>query len=191
MERATAAVWAIALTAALMQTGHAASAKKQVDDFDGATRVWIDPHGLNCGMTMVCPSLGARWSSNEPDAAVLSIELLNTYAPITGAQLNIGGQFVDLVPLTHETRYSHSGGAPGVAPTRRSNQDYLVPLEMVGLIANGASVKLRLSTADGFVDGVVIDGGKASKAHGAMQRFMAQVPYQPKASAPVAAEPGP
>lgn len=165
----------------------ASNAKIKTDDFDGATRVWVDPHGLNCGMTMICASLGARWTSKEPDAAVLAVEVINTYSAVTGVKLNIDGSFLDLQPLNEPTRFSHNGGAPGVAPVRYSTKDYLIPLEMVGVLLAAKDVKVRVSTADGFIDGTLIDGKKDSKAAGALGRFWKLVPYRPAASAPVPA----
>lgn len=181
------AVLATLLLLAAAAPSLASDAKMKTDDFDGATRVWVDPHGLNCGMTMICASLGARWTDKEPDAAVLAVEVINTYSAVTGVTLNIDGSFLDLKPLDETTRYSHNGGAPGVAPVRYSSKDYLIPLELVGVILAAKGVKVRVSTADGFIDGTLIDGRKDSKAAGALGRFWRLVPYRPAPTAPAPA----
>jgi hypothetical protein len=165
----------------------ASDAKIKTDEFDGATRVWIDPHGLNCGMNMICPLLGARWTSKAPGAAVLAVEVVNTYSAITGVRLNIDGSFLDLQPIDEPTRFKNNGGAPGVAPVRYSTKDYLIPLELVEAILAAKDVKVRVSTADGFVDGALIGGKKNSKAAGALGRFWKLVPQRPAASAPTPA----
>ena len=169
------------LVLGLLASGAAygADAKVAKDNFDGATRVWVDPHGLDCGMAMVCPMLGARWTSNEPADAVLEVEVLNAYAAIEGAKLNVDGEFIDLVPLDAEamTKFKSNVGIAGGAPvTRRSTRDYLVPLSLVQKLVAAGDVKLRVLTADGAVDGTLSGGKKPSKAQGALQRFIAKVP---------------
>lgn len=167
----------------------ASDAKIKTDDFDGATRVWVDPHGLECGMTMICPSLGAQWKSTKPDMAVLNVQLINTYAAITGVKLNVDGSFIDLLPTDDPTRFTNNGGAAGVATVRYSSKDYLVPLELVEKLLAAKDVKMRVLTADGFVDGNLIGGKKSSKAAGALSRFWNRVPYRPAPSAPAGAQP--
>ena len=162
-------------------SAYAADAKIATDDFDGATRVWVDPHGLDCGMTMVCPMVGARWSSNQPGDAVLEIEVLNAYAAIEGAKLNIDGEFIDLAPLDAAslTKFrSNVATAAGAPVSRRSSRDYLVPLSLVQKIVAAGDVKLRVLTAEGVVDGALSGGKRPSKAQGALQRFIAKVPAQ-------------
>lgn len=172
--------FAVALAATLWATGSAsafaADAKMQVDEFDGATRVWVDPHGMDCGWAMVCASLGARWSSAEQDAAVLRVELVNTYSSITGITLNIDGQLVELQPLGDMTKFRNTGYVAGASTVRLSSKDYLVPLDLVRRLIEAKSVKARVSTDDGFVDAVMSGGKKPTKARGALERFWAKVP---------------
>lgn len=160
-------------------SAYAADAKIATDDFDGATRVWVDPHGLDCGMQMVCPTVGARWTSSQPGDAVLEVQVVNAYAAIEGAKLNIDGEFIDLAPLDAAamTRFKSNVEIAGGAPVmRRSTRDYLVPLALVQKIIAAGDVKLRVLTADGAVDGRLSGGKKPSKALGALQRFVAKVP---------------
>lgn len=168
------------LFVALLAAGsaHAADAKIETDAFDGATRVWVDPHGLDCGAQMVCPLLGARWTSGRKDEAVLQVEVVNVYAGIRGAALNVGGEIIELVPLDEgaATRFtSNVQTAAGAPVSRRSSRDYLVPLALVRKIADAPSVKVRVYTAEGTVDGTLAGGKKPAKAYGALQRFVAKV----------------
>lgn len=170
----------LALMALLTIAGAASAsdAKVATDSFDGATRVSIDPHGLDCGMQMVCPLVGARWTSNRKDEAVLQVEVINAYAAIRGVQLNVDGEILELAPLDQSgTRFDSNVATAGRAPvTRYSSRDYLVPLALVPKLLAAQSVKLRVVTADGTVDGTLSGGKKPSKAFGALQRFMAKVP---------------
>lgn len=171
------------LLAMLLVAGsaYAADAKIATDDFDGATRVWIDPHGLDCGMSMVCPMLGARWTSRQPNEAVLQVEVINAYAAIQGAKLNIDGELIELQPLDSgaATKFSSNVDIAAGAPVaRRSARDYLVPLALLNRLQAAQSVKVRVATADGVVDGTFSGGKKPTKAAGALQRFMAKVPAQ-------------
>lgn len=167
----------------LMAAGsaYAADAKIATDDFDGATRVWVDPHGLDCGMTMVCPMLGARWTSRLPNEAVLQVEVINAYAAIQGAKLNIDGEIIDLQPLDAAAATKFSSNvqiAAGAPVSRRSSREYLVSLDLVKRIQSAQSVKVRVVTAEGVVDGTLSGGKKPSKAQGALQRFIGKVPAQ-------------
>lgn len=169
------------LLAALLASGsaYAADAKIETDAFDGATRVTVEPHGLACGSNMVCPMLGARWTSNRAGEAVLQVEVVNAYAGIRGVTLNVDGEMVELTPLEDgaATRYSSNAAIAAGAPvSRRSSRDYLVPLALVQKLLAASSVKARVQTVDGFVDGELSGGKKPSKAYGALQRFVAKVP---------------
>src|SRR5690606_31363564 len=110
-------LFAILLAAGSAQ---AADAKLAKDDFDGATRVWVDPHGLDCGMTMVCPLLGARWTSKLPDEAVLEVQVINAYAAIRTVKLNIDGEFIDLQATdpADATRFSNNVDQLAGLPSR-------------------------------------------------------------------------
>lgn len=168
--------------ASALATGsaHASDATVTKDRFDGATRVSINPHGLNCGMTMLCAAVGAQWSSKDPDAAVLEFEVLNSYSAIDGAKLNIDGKIVDLQAVDNPTRYERVDTARGVTPMRLSKKGFLVPMSLVRDILAAQSCQVRVSTADGTIDGTLIDGKKNSKALGALQRFVAKVPANEK-----------
>lgn len=159
----------------------AAKAKTAVDEFDGAQRVWIDPHGLECGSSMVCPLFGARWTSKRQDEAVLEVEVINAYASIQGVKLNMDGEFLDLAPLNASTptKLSNNGFVAGAQTTRSSSRDYLISLELVQQILAAKSVKVRITTADGFIDATLSGGKKPTLGFGALQRFWDAVPYRP------------
>ena len=177
------------LFALLLASGmaHGLEPKIAKDDFDGATRVWITPHGLDCGGAMSCFALGARWTSNEKDAAVLELQTLNVgYVGVEGIKLNIDGQMVELKPFG-ETKYNSpdSGLSPQLREMlRTSTRDFLMPLELVQVVLDAKSVKVRVMTRDGFIDGTLSGGKKPSKAAGALSRFIAKVPYQPAKTSP-------
>lgn len=174
----------LALLLLLSDTAAAARAHMATDDFDGATRVWIDPHGLDCGWQMVCASVGARWTSKAPEAAVVTAELLNEYASVTALHLNIDGTIVELQPTSTPTRFEGRGGARGAPAMRTSGRDFVVPMQMLQDILAANSVKVRVNTSDGFVDGTMADGRRKSKAAAALARFWAKLPDRLPAGSP-------
>jgi len=169
---------ALALSACGTTVGHAA--REKTSTFDGSRSVWIDAHGTNCGMSMVCDGVGAEWLSTAKDLALLDIEFYGDYRNITGAELNIDGQ---IIQLNHQdpagtdfrndsTDYSN----PGLTEMERvSQQRFTVPLSLIRRIEASHSVKLRLYLDHLTVDSIIIDGDKTSKAYYALGRFLAKV----------------
>jgi len=156
----------------------AAKAKTAVDEFDGAQRVWIDPHGLDCGMRMVCASFGARWTSSYPDEAVLVVEVVNEYVAIESVALNIDGAVHVLEPLeaSRPTSFRNLGVRARAPVARFSTKDFSIPLDLAQAMLAAQSVKVRVTTAGGLVDATFAGGRKATKARGALERFLALVP---------------
>lgn len=173
-----------ALMLLLSDTAAAAKANMATDDFDGATRVWIDPHGLDCGWQMVCASVGVRWTNKAPEAAVVTIELLNDYASVTALHINIDGTIVELQPLATPTRFEGRGGARGVPAMRVSSREFMVQMQMLRDVLAANNVKVRISTSDGFIDGTLADGRRKSKAAAALARFWARLPDRLPAASP-------
>lgn len=156
-------------------------AKTSTSTFDGSRSVSIEPHGTNCGMSMVCSSLGAEWNSRLKDQAMLVVECMGDYSSIDAASLNIDGEIIPLqsrVLTDYSNNMADSGANHSAAMdqlTRTSTRRYSVPLSLINRIAAAHSVKLRVVTSQVTIDSVVIDGSKDSKAYHALGRFLAQV----------------
>lgn len=169
MIRAAAFVAAVSAALAGCTTTSGSAPQVSRSGFDGARVVSIQAHGLAC-RDMLCPGLGAEWNSRRPDMAVLSVHLFNAYAPITGAELSIGGRpAVRLHDPIMPTGLSYSGGM------RQSSQAFAVPMALVREIAASDRAWLRVLTTSGAVEEAIVDGGTDSKALHALRRFVGQV----------------
>lgn len=187
---------ALALAAAVL-TGvtHASDARVSIDDFDGTTRVRVNPHGMSCAWSEPCFLVGADWNSKRPDVAILVVEFMGAYTPIKAAALNIDGEVVPLSPPHQLTDYGQgivfTPGTynPALAQAgRTSTQGFDVPLAVLQRVLAARTVKMRIIVAQGNIDARLIDSDKTSKAYGALQRFWAKVPHSTALVAP--AEPG-
>jgi len=141
--------------------------------YDGARVVTISPHGGAC-TSMLCPMLGAQWTSKAPDLAVVTVRVSGAYLPINGARLMIDGKETALQPLPGVTNFA--APIPGV---RESSRDFTVPLATVRALAGAQKAWLRVGTTDGGTEVAIIDGATDSKALHAMRRFLAQVDGKP------------
>lgn len=137
--------------------------------FDGARVVNIAGHGAACRQAL-CPGLGAQWNSRAPDTAILTVYLFNEFRGITGAELSIDGQQVELHPTQALTNFSRPGDA-----VRESRLDFAVPMTVVRSITSAQKAWLRVRTTDGYVEDAIIDGPTDSKAFHALKRFLAAV----------------
>ena len=148
------------------------SARTYQGGFDNARRVSVDPHGLQCGMSMVCGGLGAQWTSADPENVIVLVNIFNDYRAITGAALDIDGEKVALGDNQALTTFR--APTPGSA-MRESRKAFNVPLTIVRRIPSANRVWVRIYTTDGYIDGAVIDGDRDSKAFHALKRFIASV----------------
>lgn len=183
----------IAATLLAAGTAHASDAKSATDDFDGATRVWVDPHGMSCGWTDLCYSVGAEWNSKRPDVAILVVEFMGAYTPVKAAAFNIDGELVPLAPPHGQTAFGQGiAFTPGTynpalaAGGRTSTQGFDIPLPVLQRVLSAKVVKMRIIIAEGNVDARMIDSEEASKAYRALQRFWEKLPYHPAPTAPAA-----
>jgi hypothetical protein len=164
------------------------NARSSISTFDGARVVSIDPHGTNCGMSMVCSLLGAQWSSNQPDRVQLVVSTMGEYASIQMAGLNIDGTIIPLADSAQLTQYTQSMSQTpetyNVAAAqlgRTSTRSFIAPLALVDRILAARSVKMRVQTDGVTIDSIIFEGDKDSKAHHALERFIAQVRSAPAA----------
>jgi hypothetical protein len=155
-------------------------ARTSVSTFDGSRSVSIEPHGTNCGMSMVCTLVGAEWNSKHPEQAFLIIEYMGSYTSIQAAALNVDGQIIPISPEKGEsTQFSnpeeYSGNLGLTQLARTSDRYFPVPLALIERISSSKSVKLRVRISETTIDSVIIDGQKDSKAFYALQRFLKEI----------------
>lgn len=137
--------------------------------FDGARVVNIAPHGAACTTTL-CTGLGAQWSSNRRDQAIVTVAVWGDYSPIAGAALNVDGTVHTFNVSPATTDFS----AP-VTGMRQSTRSFVVPLATVRAIAASQKTWLRVMTPGGSLEHAIIDGATDSKAYHALKRFLAEV----------------
>lgn len=167
MKRIAAAV-VVALAGCANTTGTGPT--ESVSGFDGARVVNINGHAAAC-RNMLCPGLGAQWSSARPESVIVTVHLFNEWRPITSAKVNVGGRTVELKPLAGAiTTFSKPGD-----PIRQSNRDFSASLALVRELAADGRSWLRVGTPDGYIEDAIIDGPTDSKALHALRRFLAQV----------------
>lgn len=159
------------------------AARSSVSKFDNSRDVWIAPHGANCGMTMVCTMIGAEWNSAHPHDAALQVQVFGAYTAIRAAEVRIDGQTYVLQPDHDTTHFSNpmlNSGNPGLATTtEQSDRYYATTLGFVRRMATATDVRLRVVTGDGTIDSIITSADADSKAHHALQRFLAKVDGAP------------
>ena len=142
--------------------------KESRSGFDGARIVQISPHGATCP-NIPCVSLGAHWSSANPEGALLIVRISGTtYSGIRRVEFNIDGTIT-----AHEAKGSLTRFSPGTG-LRESEQTFGTRLEVIRRIAEARRAWVRVYTNDGYIEDAIIDGEKDSKALHALRRFLAQ-----------------
>lgn len=145
------------------------SAKINRSGFDGAKSVSINGHSNAC-KTIICTGLGAQWTTNNPDYAVLVVYLFNEIKGIHGAQLSIDNKKYDLQIMNTMTDFNDLRAA-----TKESRQLFAVRLDLIRQIINSRNVWLRIQTNSGYIENAVVDGDIDSKAYHALKRFITAV----------------
>lgn len=160
---------ALALTACALPA-LATAPEVSRSDFDGATRVQVDAHGVKCGWTdAACPMLGAQWTSAEPQLVMLDVELYNGRATPMTLTLMLDGERV-VLPASAIGGYERRVGS-GTPQTWRA---FACSRGILDAIVAARDVKVRVGTRLGNYDGGVT-GSKAGKA---LQQFAVEVRRQ-------------
>lgn len=134
--------------------------------FDGSKRVSIEGHGVACDQ-MLCPLIGANWSSNTPNLVGLKISVMNGLVSINSVDLNIDGE---IIKLRENTLTDFSTDT-----VVESSKIFVTDLTVVDKIINAKSAWIRVNTNKGLIENPIIDGSKDSKAYHALKRFKDQL----------------
>ncbi|EOE6711148.1 hypothetical protein ACKSBH_003640 [Acinetobacter baumannii] len=140
--------------------------KVSTSGFDGSKRVSIDGHGVACDQ-MVCPLIGAIWSSNSHNLVGLKISVINSIVAINSVDLNVDGEIIKLRESTL-TDFSND-------IVLESSKVFVTDLSTVDKILNSKRAWIRVNTSKGLIENPIIDGSKDSKAYHALKRFKDQV----------------
>lgn len=134
--------------------------------FDGSKRVSIEGHGVACDQ-MLCPLIGANWSSNTPNLVGLKISVMNGLVSINSVDLNIDGE---IIKLRENTLTDFSTDT-----VVESSKIFVTDLTVVDKIINAKRAWIRVNTNKGLIENPIIDGSKDSKAYHALKRFKDQL----------------
>jgi len=127
-------------------------------------------------MTLPCLGIGAEWTSDNPQSALLEVKVWGAYVGIEQARLNIDGSIVDLSPSQAITNFTNPTGMQ-----RESDRYFRTTIDQVRRIAKARHVVIQVGTLSTTLENVIIDGTTDSKAYYAMQRFVAMVDKAPAA----------
>lgn len=143
-------------------------------DFDHSTEVHIATHGMDCGFRVDGLALGATWSSNWADGALLQVEAVNHFASMRAAALNVDGRIIE---LEMQGTTNHDFGGAGAVEIPLSDGQFRTDLDTIRAIARAKRSMLRLTTTKGYEECYIrkADKPKGSKAYAAIVRFLAAV----------------
>jgi hypothetical protein len=157
------------LCVALLGCGTTAgtSAKVGYSGFDKSRTVDVSPHATaGIGTDL---GIGVQWNEATKDSVILLMAVFWVYTGITGAELNIDGEKIVLIPTGTVTDMHKTAGIP------ISIMGFNTQFDIVTKIINSKRTWLRLQTPTGYVEDAVIDGKKDSKAYNALKRFVTAV----------------
>ena len=168
-------IYSMVVVAALCgcATSSGVAPTRAVSGFDGGAVIDIAPHGAACS-SMVCPALGAQWTSVRPGRVIITVLVYNQIAAITGASLSIDGKVTDLGTSLSATTFNRPG-----EPLKFSSTSFGVELSTVRAIAGAKRAWVRVNTPSGYVESAIVDGDTDSKALHAMRRFLYAVDSEP------------
>lgn len=142
---------------------------KHVSGYSGQESLIINPHGVDCDAFKICPSIGAQWSGENPQLAILSIRINDKYVGILSARLMIDGTEYLVQNQIGTTSFDNFAGL------RFSDASFVVQLELIRKITKAKSSWIRINTVDGYVENRIHDSTASSKAYHALNRFITAV----------------
>lgn len=146
-------------------------------DFDGSTEVRVAPGWVYRGESLFGGGdfrLGLHWSSTEPDRVVITAIIHHTIVPIEhdrALQFNVDGEIVAL-DAASGARWDYD--VIQGATFQESSRRFEAPLELVRRVVAAETVKAKLVTVDGYLEG---DYGidRPSAARRGWRKFLTRV----------------
>lgn len=160
-------LWAVVGAMALAGCASSGSArvdpvvKVAVDQVQRTTDIEFAPQLIDCGRVDRCPMLGARWSSQTPNRAILLVGTWGGKSKVESIEF-IGRPYA---PLRVRSLAKEESPLPGFTA-------FIVPMDTMERVALGKSAWVRVSTDVGVLEESMYDGQGTSPAADAFKRFV-------------------
>lgn len=161
--------WLWAATGALVLAGCASSGKNgnpegvqvHVDNAKRVTTIEFAPKLVDCGRTLHCPTLGARWSSETPNRATLLVGTWGGAVKVQAIEFHARPH----APLRVSSLAKEGTDLPGVTA-------FVVPMDTIERVALGRSAWVRVRTDGGDIEENMYTGERSSPASHAFKRLV-------------------
>lgn len=137
--------------------------------FDKSQVVDVPPHGATCA-THPCVAIGAQWSSAHPESAMLHAALIGEIRAITSLSLSIDGQRIELRPVRHSTEFDTSNKY-----LIKSQRSFFISTSDLVRVTKSSSVWVRIGSNGGYLEDLIVDGSRDTKALHALRRFAGKI----------------
>lgn len=158
---AVAGVWALAGCASSSKGGTDGVLQIQVDNVQRVTTIAFEPQSMDCGRVAHCPTLGAQWSSEHPNRAVLLIGTWGAQAVVESIEFNARPH----APLRVRSKAVQASSLPGVTA-------FAVPMDTLERIAFSKSAWVRVSNNGSEIEENLHSGERSSAASDALKRLV-------------------
>lgn len=158
-----AAVGAVTLVAcgSTSKGGTDATVQVQVDNARRVTTIGFAPQPIDCGRAARCPVLGARWSSETPNRAILLVGTWGAQAKVESIEFNARPH----APLRVRTLAKEQVDLPGVTT-------FVVPMDTLERVAFAKDAWVRVTTDNGVIEERMYSGDRSSPAADAFKRLV-------------------
>lgn len=143
--------------------------------YSGKKIVTIGLHSNDCSFIELnsgCTSLGAEWSGESPEYALLKVQYTGDYFNIMELKLLIDGKET---VLRNNKLTSHDYASGGGVHTKFSKTHFTVPLELIRNLSNANRAWLRINSSDTYTEHRIKEGEKEGWSYHAMKRFIKKV----------------
>lgn len=158
---AVAGVWALAGCASSSKGGTGDVVQIQVDNVQRVTTIGFAPQLMECGRVAHCPTLGAQWSSEHPNRAVLLVGTWGAKAVVDAIEFNARPH----APLRVRSKATPASALPGVTA-------FAVPMDTLERIAFSKSAWVRVSNDGAPIEENMHNGERSSPASDALKRLV-------------------
>lgn len=152
---------ALAGCAGTSKGGTDAVVQVKVDNAKRVTTLAFPPQLMDCGRVAHCPTLGAQWSSETPNRAVLLVGTWGSKAAVESIEFNARPH----APLRVRSKAAVASELPGVTA-------FAVPMDTLERLAFSKGTWVRVATDGGVIEENMHSGERSSPASDALKRFV-------------------
>lgn len=132
-----------------------------VDQARRVTTIAFAPQLMDCGRVAHCPTLGAQWSSETPNRAVLLVGTWGGKAAVEAIEFNARPH----APLRVRSKAAQASDLPGVTA-------FAVPMDTLERLAFSKGAWVRVSTDGAVIEENMYSGERSSPAADALKRLV-------------------